>query len=310
MTFAWIAIGIAGLLTAAYGSRRAVGHAVTLARGLNLQPYLVGFALLAIGTDVPEILHAVIASASGHGDLALGDTTGSVATQITLGLAVLALVGGTYPIGRRRVIPVNVLTMAGLALVAILSRDGWLSRTDALVLIGAWAIATTLVWRVGRPLSEALMERSAGQPLREALLALGFLGLVGAGAAAVVRSVVELAPLVGIPEYLISFFATALGTSMPEIVVDIHAIRAGRRDLALGDVLGSCLVDSTLAPGLGPLLFPVGVTVGLATRGALVAIAATAGATLFVAGFRRLDRKMAVALLAGYLMLFLGFLPA
>ena len=52
----------------------------------------------------------------------------------------------------------------------------------------------------------------------------------------------------------------SLGTSLPELVVGVAAIRKQHFDLAVGDIIGSCIVDSTLAIGLGPLFFPIQVT--------------------------------------------------
>lgn len=308
MIATWIAIAIAGLVTAAYGSRWAVGQAIILAQGLRVSPYLIGFALLSIGTDIPEIANSILASVSGHGDLNVGDSVGSVATQITLGLAVIGLVGGSFPIGRGRVMPVTLLTVMALVLGAVLTADGWFSRRDGLVLLAGWAGASAVVWRTGRPLDESPMEEAAGRPLLAALQVLGSLALVGLGAAAVVRAVIELAPLVGIPEYVISFFATSIGTSLPEIVVDINAIRVGRRDLAVGDVLGSCLVDATLSIGIGPVVAPGAVTAALALRGAVVATGAVTVATLLLLMTGRLDRRVGVVLVVCYLLMYAGFI--
>jgi cation:H+ antiporter len=304
----WIAIALAGMVTAAYGSRLAVGYAAVLAQGLKVPPYLIGIAVLSIGTDIPEIANSILASAAGHGDLNVGDSVGSVATQITLGLAVIGLVGGSFHIGPRRVLPVTLLTMLALVTGAVVMSDGWLSRADAGLLLAAWVAGTVLIWKSDRPLAESLLDQPAARPALLLVQALGALTLVGAGAGAVVRAVIELSSLVGIPEYLISFFATSVGTSLPEVVVDISAIRAGRRDLALGDVLGSCFVDGTLSIGIGPLLFPGAVTARLAVHGAFSAIAVVALATFLLLGFRRLDRRVSLLLLASYLLLYVSFL--
>lgn len=308
MIATWIAITITGLVTAAYGSRRAVTHATALAQGLKVPPYLVGVVILGIGTDIPEIANSIIASAAGHGDLNVGDSVGSVATQITLGLAVIGLLGGRFPVGPARVVPVTLLTVLALVLGAILTADGWFSRLDGVVLLLGWVVSMAVVWRSERPLAEAVLEQPHESPAWAALLVLGYLALVGVGAAVVVRAVIELAPLIGIPEYIISFFATSIGTSMPEIVVDINAIRAGRRDLAVGDVLGSCLVDGTLSIGIGPALFPTAVTAGLAMRGAFAAIGAVTVAAMMLLVLRQLDRRVGAVLLVTYLMLYVTFL--
>lgn len=308
MVLSWVAIAIAGMITAGYGSRRAVTHATRLALGLNVSPYLIGVVVLAVGTDIPEIANSILASAAGHGDLNVGDSVGSVAMQITLGLGLVGLIGGSFAIGRGRVLPVTLLTVLFLAVGAVLTGDGFFSRGDAAILVAGWLASVYFVWRSARTLAEPVMEQPAGKPLAEAAAVLFFLAIVGLGAAAMVRAVIALAPLLGIPEYLISFFGASIGTSMPEIVLNISAIRAGRRDLAVGDMLGACLVDGTLSIGIGPLFFPVAVTGALAMRGAMTAIGAVTIAALLLLTWQRIDRRIGVALLVTYLLMYASFL--
>ncbi len=90
-------------------------------------------------------------------------------------------------------------------------------------------------------------------------LTIGFVG-VGVGSYAVIESTVMISRFLGISEYLVSFFLVSLGTSLPELVVGVAAIRKHYFELAVGDIIGSCIVDATLAVGLGPLLFPITVS--------------------------------------------------
>jgi hypothetical protein len=93
-----LAIGIAaivgGFAVTVVASRRAVSDAAVLAAGTRLPPFLVGITLLAIGTDLPEIANSIVASVTGHGDINVGDSVGSAATQMTLVLGLLPILGG------------------------------------------------------------------------------------------------------------------------------------------------------------------------------------------------------------------------
>jgi len=82
---------------------------------------------------------------------------------------------------------------------------------------------------------------------------LGFIG-VAIGAYAVIQSVIKLSAVFNISEYLISFFLIAIGTSLPEVVVDLTAVRKKQYELAIGDAMGSCIVDACFSIGIGPLL--------------------------------------------------------
>jgi cation:H+ antiporter len=85
---------------------------------------------------------------------------------------------------------------------------------------------------------------------------LGFAG-VAAGAYIVIQSIIVLSTIFHISEYFISFFAAAIGTSLPESAVDFNAIRKREYDLAIGDIIGSSIVDASLSMELDHYFFQV-----------------------------------------------------
>jgi cation:H+ antiporter len=301
----WIPAAVAAALVMAFASRIAIGHASAVARRLGAPPFLIGMTLVAVGTDIPEIVNSVVAAHAGHGDISLGDATGSVFTQITFGLGLFPFMAGTtIAVEQRNVWLLSALTLVALALGAVLYGDGGLSRGDAAALAFTWLGASLIAWK-GRarlpPLRPRRDEGTGPLALHVAAVLLS-LAFVGGAAAVLVAAVAALATDLGIPEYLLSFFGASIATSLPELTVELVALRKGERDLALGDVFGSCLVDASLAVAAGPLLFPTRVTPGLAHRGALMAAAgmAMAGATLGVRG--RHDYRSGTLLLICYIL--------
>jgi cation:H+ antiporter len=71
-----------------------------------------------------------------------------------------------------------------------------------------------------------------------------------------VQSITQLSAAFQVSEFIISFFVLAIGTSLPELVVDAVAIRKGQFELAIGDAVGSCIVDASVSIGIGQLFFP------------------------------------------------------
>ena len=303
MAVVWTLIVIGGLVIAMVASRGAVRHASALAFGTRIPPFVIGITLVAIGTDLPEIANSIIASASDHGDLNVGDSVGSAATQVTLIIGLLPFLARSVSVTRRPVASAGGLTVVALAVVAILVNDGFLSRNDGLLLIALWAVFSVAVWRLAGS-SEPSMAVPARSKGGHAVMVLVMLGIVGAAAGAAVWAFVELAELLGVSEYLIAFFATSIGTSVPELVVVVTALRRGERDIALGDAFGASLVDSTLSIGAGPTLFPVAVSAGLATQGALLALVAVGAVTLMLAMRRKHDRRSGMVALALYAALY------
>jgi cation:H+ antiporter len=123
---------------------------------------------------------------------------------------------------------------------------------------------------------------------------------VAVGSVLIINSVIKLAEDIHIPEYYISFFIVGIGTSLPELFVDITAIRKKQYNIAIGDILGSCLVDATLSIGIG--LFPQKVSTKLANQTILYTIVVAAIVIIFLYIRRKLDKK------TGFLFVILYFL--
>jgi cation:H+ antiporter len=306
-----IVLLLVGLAVAIVASDVAVSYTRALAAGLGAPPFVVGVVLVAIGTDLPEIANSIAAHAQGEGDVNVGDSIGSTLTQYTLVLALFPLVIPVIAISRRQVGLVTALTMGGLALTTFAVADGWLSRLDGAALVLSWAVATIIVTRVlpGHAPDDPPRVRLAGHGSRIAVV-LSTLVFVGVGATVAVRSLVTLAEAVGIPEFALAFFGASLGTSAPEVAVDITALRQGAPAIALGDALGSSLIDATLSIGIGPLFFPAAVTASLAVTGALYTLAAVGLVGALLVWRRRHDRVSAVALFGLYLLSYVIVLSA
>jgi cation:H+ antiporter len=292
---------LVGLAAALAASELAVSYTRALAAGFGAPPFVVGVVLVAVGTDLPEIANSIASHLQDEGDVNVGDSVGSTLTQYTFVLGLFPLVAGVLAISRRQVGLVTVLTMAGLGITTLFVLDGHLDRFEGLALVAAWGAATVATTKLlgGGTADDPPAVRHDGK-LAQGLVALAALGLVGAGATLAVHSLVRLAETVGVPEFLLAFFGASVGTSMPEILVDVTALRRGAPGIALGDALGSSLVDSTLSIGAGPAVAPADVTTRLAVVGSLYTLAAVATVGVVLAWRRRHDRRSALVLIALY----------
>lgn len=299
ITALWVVAAAAAAVVMMAASRFALRHAVAIAETLDVPAFLVGVTLVAIGTDTPEILNSLISSYLGHGDINVGDSIGSAFTQATLVLGLFPFIAGAVVrVERREILLVAGLTLAALGVGAWTIRsDGYLSRTDAALLVLMWGAATGVAWRyrVVTPPATAVTPSSHGVLFHVGFALVGF-AAVGAAAAVLVEAVVSLSTALGVPEYILAFFGASVGTSLPELAVEFTALRKGQRQIALGDVLGSCLVDASLSIGVGPLIFPTVVSVDLAMRGAMMASAAMLVVAVLL-GIRGVHNRVTGALL-------------
>lgn len=304
----WLVVLATGLLVAIFSSRWAVGHLTEFAAGTRIPPFVVGITLVSIGTDLPEIANSIVASVTGHGDINVGDSVGSAMVQSTLVLGLLPLIAGAFPIARGRVARIGGATIFALLVGAALMSDGYLSRLDAGVLIVGWVMGTVLVWRDLPEDAQPFIKGERERNLRHLGIAAFGLVLVGAGATTAIEALVRLAEVWEFPEYLIAFIVASVGTSLPELVVDITAVRRGQWDLAVGDALGSSFVDSTLSIAIGPLLIPISVTASIAVSGSLLAAAAIGVAVLTLTVRKQHDRLSGAILIATFLAVYAALL--
>jgi len=128
---------------------------------------------------------------------------------------------------------------------------------------------------------------------------LGFAG-VALGAYFVIQSVIALSEIFNISEYIVSFFAVAIGTSLPELFVNVTALRKKEYQLVVGNTLGSCIFDACFSVGIGPLLFPISVSGGLALLTGSYALFGSVMVILLLAFREKVDRKAGAFFIALY----------
>jgi len=302
---------IAGLALLAFSSDKAVKHSVNIASTLGISPIIIGLTIVSLGTDSPEIMNSIISSAVGHGDLNVGDSFGSILAQISLFL-------GLYALFSKNVLKVkrDEITIIGacevLALIASVSmvEKGYISRINALSLLASWPIFMLIIWRVTKKEQiESITtnnKQNTNQKIFNHLLIaiLGFIG-VAVGAFVVVNSVITLAAGLLIPEYLISFFIVAIGTSLPEFAVELTAVRRNQYEVAILDAIGSFIIDAGFSIGIGPLLFPVTVSGELAGTTGLYAMLVSIIVFSVLALREKLDKKAGLLFIILYLIAYI-----
>ena len=264
MVFETTVVAIAGLILGivllTYSSDKAVEHSVSIASALRISPLVIGLVLVSIGTDLPEIANSIASSALGHGDINVGDSLGSVLTQMTLVFGLIPFLGGIFKVKRKEVAIMGACEVLALILaVSMVSivEKGYITRINGLFLVASWPIFMLITRKVTKnnvAEKEDVVARTDRKYLYHLVIAvLGFIG-VAIGAYVVIQSAITLSAAFRIPEYLISFVLLAIGTSLPEVVVDLTAVRKKQYELAVGDAIGSCIVDASLSIGIGPLL--------------------------------------------------------
>ncbi len=251
---------IAGLVILIISSERTLDQLVKLGSLIGLSAFTIGFVISAIGSDLPELVNSVLSAYLGYGEIAVGNSLGSVATQISLVLGVIPFFCQFCRLIPRKFAIVGMMEIAVLAVAIGLAVDGNVSRLDGVILIILWGASIYVLRRFGGDQVAVESSEAIEVPTKKfrlfLFIVLGFVG-IGIGSYLIIESVITISTLFGVSEFILSFFLVAVGTSLPELAVGVAAIRRRQYELALGDIIGSCIVDATLAVGLGPVLFPI-----------------------------------------------------
>ncbi len=301
-----IFILIGGIVLVIFSSKYAVKHSALLATALGISPLIIGVTLVSIGTDISEIFNSIISCYLGHGDIDVGDSVGSDLTQLTLVFGILPIVCGAFHIHRRDIIILGSCEVLSLIVIFSIVEKGYITRLNAIFMVFSLVIYFWLIYNSNK---ESIQHRieilEISQPTKKKrfhflIAVIGFSGVTIA-AFFIVQSVIFISQAINIPEYIISFFVLAIGTSLPELVVDIHALRTGHHGIAIGDIVGSCIVDSTLSIGIGQVFFPQAVTAGFAVPTVLYTLIVSIIVIITIAVRQKIDKKAGVFFILLYL---------
>lgn len=252
-----IALFVAGIVLLVLGADLLVRGAASFAASLGVSPLIIGLTVVAIGTSSPEIAVSLQAAFSGQGAITLGNIVGSNIANIMLILGVAAMFG-PLPVDRqifRRDLPV----MIGASLLTLLlALDRVLSRVDgAILLIGLiaylWVMWPRDVYAVHQ---NHLHHHHWRVRVLQVAMMVGGLTLLVLGAHWLVDSAVTFATWFGVSELIIGLTIVAVGTSLPEIATSVIAGLRGERDIAVGNVIGSNVLNLLFVLALTMLLSP------------------------------------------------------
>lgn len=256
---------LVGLAALVGGAEVLVRGASRLALATGLSPLVIGLTVVALGTSAPELAVGIDAVRGGSADIAMGNVVGSNITNVLLILGVSALV---LPlVVSRQLVRLDVPVMIGCSvLVLLLALDGTIGRWEGglLAVVGAAYLALQVVLgrREGNDEAPDVPAGKPGNMLLNIAMVVAGLVLLVLGAGWLVDSAVEIAGRLGVSELVIGLTVVAVGTSAPELATSVIAAVRGERDMAVGNVVGSCVLNLLVVLGLTAVFAPNGVPVG------------------------------------------------
>lgn len=256
----------------------AINSIIKFSKITGIGEIAAGFVIVAVATSAPEISVAIFSTHSGNIGITLGDIFGSNVTNIAMISALLLLISPIKQIERksmRSLMPL-LLVSSMIPLILLASQEG--GRFVGVVLLAVFALFIYHTIR-SHPKNDQ-DQREGGSAIRSLVLFCAGIAVVIISAKIIVDSASSIAIVTGIKQSVIGATIVAFGTSLPELAVDIVAIRKKHLDLALGDIVGSCIANITLVLGIVLVLSEVNVNFGILSS--LIGFAIIAPLALFL----------------------------
>jgi cation:H+ antiporter len=244
-----------------WGADVIIDQSERIALKFKIPEFIIGATLIALGTSLPEMAASIAASYNGKPDIAIANVIGSNILNITLVLATVFLISKKINPTRDFFAKDSTWALVPVLIFILMIFDGMISRFDAallLLLMGAYLLFL-LQDAKNMPeleIDEELSESNFSWIRVIPFLTLGFV-LVIVGAHFTVESASEIARTFGISEWVIGIIMISLGTSLPELVVSVSAAAKGKVDMAIGNIIGSNMANTTIVLGSAAMVHPM-----------------------------------------------------
>ncbi|MDM7951635.1 MAG: calcium/sodium antiporter [Cyanobium sp. CZS 25K] len=243
---------ILGILVLFGGGELFVAGSVALSLLLGIPQLVIGLTVVSLGTSAPELFVSLISTLQGDSDLAVSNVVGSNIFNI---LVVLGASAAIVPLRvKSRLVRRDVPLLLGISMAVWgMASGGRLTWQAGVALL--FAMVANVVWEMRSASEDSADEEEdlengrASPPVAALKLAAG-LALLVLGSQLLVKGATTAAVALGVSQTVIGLTIVAAGTSMPELVTSLVAAYRGRADLAIGNVVGSNLLNQVLILGL------------------------------------------------------------
>jgi len=260
---------IIGLVLLVKGADYFVEGSSSIAKRFNIPSMVIGLTLVAFGTSSPELAVSVSGSLNQANGIVFGNVVGSNIVNVLFILGISAFI---TPISIKsktifKEMPFAILTTIALMLMVM---DGLIngdpisviSRSEGWILLLFFAIYPYSMVEISIMGKEDSEEEILVLPIPKSIIfTIGGLVAIVFGADLVVNGASEIAALFGLSETLIGLTIVAIGTSLPELITSVVAAKKGENDIAVGNIVGSCIFNVLFVMGVSGVIYPVDIAI-------------------------------------------------
>lgn len=293
-------IFIAAMAALIYGADFIIKDSERIALHFNISHYVIGATLVAFGTSLPEMAASMMASYAGKSDMAVANVVGSVIFNITLVLGLVFLIAKKMSTKRNLFAEDSAWVIIPMILFFIMVLDGKIGRVDGLLYLLMMVSYIIFLFTSSKEvlegeIDEDLTKEKFNWGKSIILLTIGF-GLTIGGAHFVVESGTNIARTFGVSEWIIGLFLISLGTSLPELVVSLVAVKKGNAEMSIGNIIGSNVANFSMVLGAASLIHPLTVNL-LATKFDMLIMIVSSITLLFILANKLYNKAGSIFLL-------------
>ena len=251
---------ILGFVFLISGANLLVKGSSNIAKKINMPEILIGLTIVALGTSAPELIVTITSGAKGAGDLIIGNAVGSNLCNLLLVLGLTAII---KPIqiekqAKNIHIPISLFVTVLVLLMGFFSA---IDRIEGIILLLLFIFYFSYpiiikIKKMGDGINNNYPKSRKGTFISTLFILLGVI-LLKYGGDFVVDNSIRIARILNISENIIGLTIIAFGTSLPELVTSIVAVIKGDENLAVGNIVGSCIFNLLLILGAGAVITPL-----------------------------------------------------
>jgi cation:H+ antiporter len=250
-----------------------------IAKTFGISPFIIGISIVAFGTSAPEAVVGLISSFKGTNEIILGTVVGSSIANVALIIGLVSILSPIKisPSALKKDLPLSLFIQ--VILVLLLVFDSVLSKRDGMILLILFLIFLVYIFYDSKKnpenldmidastLHENQVDSQKREPSFKSILKLSLIFLIGLtglllGGDMVVESSTKIALTLGLSQTVIGLTIVALGTSLPELVASLIAIRKKESSIAIGNIIGSNIFNILFILGMSSTILPIGLAKG------------------------------------------------
>ncbi len=264
--FIWIIIFIVSLVVLIKAADIFTENSEKLGIALGVPAFIVGLTIVSIGTSLPELATSFVSVFRGTTEIVTANAMGSNIANVLLVIGISAVLARMLKVERDLINLDLPLLIASMILISFIVLDGRVVFTEAVILILAYIVYVAYTLKNKETLEDVVTKEEVAevsnikQRKRGKIKGVTIVSIIISavfiyfGAELVIKSLINIAEVVGIGSAVIAMSALAIGTSLPELVVSATAVIKGKHEIGVGNIVGSNIFNTFMVIGL-PGLF-------------------------------------------------------